>query len=491
MATAQIVWPLPFPCGDQVLTSNILASLNQLAPPPPGGICSFHNKCGIWFFTASLTPEQIQQLMGENVGIEFIEPNEDAKNDIESLSNDVRKRLWPPNFENPDRESVARPSWRAKKKRALPDFIQVTSNSPLHLAYISTPPGYTNPNNVYASFDSAGDSVHIYWIDSNFNPENDDLESYRMSQHQLMAEDIDLSGDSGLMDENARQLDHGGCMLSIIGGTGFGVLHRQDERTNGVQLVFVKENELVSSFLSRLQAIISEFERRSKNGDIFIHAYTVIGTSLVVRRALPGVQNKAAELFKKLIHLFGVVIVVAAENNRNTETGRPVPLVPRDIWPASFSLNPETPLIVAGAILLYTGTNLSPTVSNNDNGNGNGISPPLFPMLRALSEATCQHGQVVASIIGISPPTAIITGLAANMLSRPKVRTKIYLDFPDQEQEPEPEPEKLLMHDRPVAAKIRDYPDQKSHDRRGGRLRVNGVWNGLDQRDLNIANYEA
>lgn len=489
MATAQIVWPSPFPCGDQGLTSNILASLNQLAPPPPGGIRSFHNKCGIWFFTVSLTPEQIQQLMGENVGIEFIEPNEDAKNDVESLSNDVRKRSLPPKLETRDRELVARPSWRAKKKRALPDFIQVTPNSPLHLAYISTPPGYTNPNNVYASFDSAGDSVHVYWIDSNFNPENDDLESYRMSQHQLMAEDIDLSGDSGSIDENARQLDHGGCMLSIIGGAGFGVLHRQAERPNGVQLVFVKVNERVSSFLSGLQAIISELERRRESGDVFINAYTVIGTSLVVRRALPGIQAKAAELFKKLIHQFGVVIVVAAGNDRNTETGRSVPLVPRDIWPASFSVNPEIPLIVAGAIFLYTGTNLSPTVSNNGNGNGN--SPPTFSMLRALSEATCQHGQVVASIVGTSPPTAIITGLAADMLSRPKVRTKLYLDFPDQEPDPDPDPERLLMLNRPVSAKIRDYLDQKSHNRRGGRLSVNGVWNGLDPRDPNIANYEA
>ena len=489
MATAQIIWPSPVPCGDQVLTSNILASLNQLAPPPPGGIRSFHNKCGIWFFTVSLTPQQIQQLMGENVGIEFIEPDKDAKNDVESLSKDVREKGSLPKFENPDRESVANPSWRTKKKRALPDFIQVTPNSPLHLAYISTPPGYTNPNNVYASFDSAGKSVHVYWIDSSFNPENDDLESYRMSEHQLMAEDIDLSSRDSL-DDGARQLDHGGCMLSIIGGAGFGVLHRhEDERPNGVQLVFVKVNERVSSFLSGLQTIISELERRSESGDSFIHAYTVIGTSLVVRKALPGIQNKAAELFKKLIDQFGVVVVVAAGNDRTTETGRPVPLVPRDSWPASFSLNPETPLIVAGAILLYTGTNLSPVSPASNNGN----PPPALPMLRALSEATCQHGRAVASIIGTSPPTAVITGLAADMLSRPKVRRKLYLDFPDQEQEPEPqpEPEEGLLINRPVAAKIRDYLGQKSHNRRGGRLSVNGVWNGLDPRDPNIANYEA
>lgn len=97
----------------------------------------------------------------------------------------------------------------------MPDFTQVTSNSPLYLAYISIPPGYTNLNKVYALFDSAGDSVYVYWIDSNFNPENDDLESYRMSQHQLMAEDIDFSGNSGLMDQNARQLDRSWRMYAI------------------------------------------------------------------------------------------------------------------------------------------------------------------------------------------------------------------------------------------------------------------------------------
>lgn len=48
--------------------------------------------------------------MRENVGIESIEPNEDAKNDVENLSNDVRKRSLPPNFGTPDRKLVAKPS---------------------------------------------------------------------------------------------------------------------------------------------------------------------------------------------------------------------------------------------------------------------------------------------------------------------------------------------------------------------------------------------
>lgn len=101
-----------------------------------------------------------------------------------------------------------------------------TSSPSLHLHS----PGYNNPTDVYASFDSAGELVNIYWIDNDLYLENDELECYAMPQHQLMAEDIGLSGNQ----LDITQSDHGGCMLSIVGGNRFGVLQR-DERANGVQ----------------------------------------------------------------------------------------------------------------------------------------------------------------------------------------------------------------------------------------------------------------
>lgn len=97
----------------------------------------------------------------------------------------------------------------------------MTPNEPPHLAYISTPPGFANPDNMYASFDSAGDKVHVYWIGNNFHPENADLEGYISPQRQLVAEDIDLDIDP----YDPRQPDHAGCILSIVGGERFGVLH--------------------------------------------------------------------------------------------------------------------------------------------------------------------------------------------------------------------------------------------------------------------------
>lgn len=95
------------------------------------------------------------------------------------------------------------------------------------------------------------------------------------------------------------------------------------------------------------------------------------------------------------------------------------------------------------------------------------------------------NGEREARISGTPASAAIIVGLAADMLSRGKVRTKLHLDFPEQE----PEPERLL--NLPVSAKIRNYLDEKSHDQRGSQPSIRSVWNGLDPRDPNIENYEA
>lgn len=160
--------------------------------------------------------------MGEKVGIDFIEPDQEAQNDVEILPNNVGKRSLS-EFEDLDRKSIARP-WRMKK-RAVPDFIRMKLNAPHHLAYISTPPGYSNPDNVYAVFDSAGKKVHVYWISTNFNPENPDLDGFMFSQRQLRAEDVDPDMDP----YDPYSPDFAGCMFSLICGEKFGVLHPDEE----------------------------------------------------------------------------------------------------------------------------------------------------------------------------------------------------------------------------------------------------------------------
>lgn len=406
--------------------------------------------------------------MGENIGIEFIEPDEDAKNDVESVSADVGKRSALPGLgRNQDKQSIAKSS--RMKKRASPDFIQVTHGAPYHLSYISSPPDYENPNSDYAWFDSVGDGVAIYWIDAEFYSMNSDLAEYTMSEHQLMAQDVDLRSNQW----DSSLSDHGGCMLSIIGGSEFGVVRRESQRRLGVQLTIVKVNKKVSSFLSGLQAIITELERRTQAGDEFIHGKTVIGTALVVQNSEFGIllQAKAASLFKRLLTEFGVVFVVSVGNPRGQD-GRPVP-VANNNWPAMFALNPEIPIILAGAIQGYSQVDFSYSET--------------FSILRAPSQARCQWSEGIKRIRGTSPATAIVTGLAADMLSRGKVRSKLYIDYPERA----PEEERLAAN-RLVSAKIRDYMDEKSYDRRGSRLYgAKGVWNGLDPRNPDIASYEA
>lgn len=180
MATAQIIWPLPVSCGDEAQASRILDDINRLKPTGP--VRPFHNKCGTWFFTASLTPSQVQQLLSENVGIKFIEPDAEMEEDMD-ISLGVQKRRF-------DKFNLHRQS--RVQKRVEPDFIHVVSSAALHLAYISTAPNRRNPLRQYAYFDSAGVRATLYWIDRQFYMSNPDLSGYRMEENRLMAEGISL-----------------------------------------------------------------------------------------------------------------------------------------------------------------------------------------------------------------------------------------------------------------------------------------------------------
>lgn len=104
-------------------------------------------------------------------------------------------------------------------------------------------------------------------------------------------------------------------------------------------------------------------------------------------------------------------------------------------------------------------------------------SGPLVS-LYAPGAGLCIWGSELYIATGVSTASAIITGLATDILSRPKIRGWIYLDHTDLA----PYNERELAN-RPVAAKIRDYLDHKSYDRLdpaeetvGG---VKSVWNGL------------
>lgn len=155
-------------------------------------------------------------------------------------------------------------------------------------------------------------------------------------------------------------------------------------------------------------------------------------------------QAEAAILFKMLTGTFQAVVVVSAG-----AANEPQPI---NIWPAAIARQyPDIPIIAAKGADLY-----------GFSGRGFGAQDP-FPILRAVDIGRCKYINTDRYIYGSEPAIAYITGLATDMLTRPKVRTNLFINnlavAPD---------EQKLQASRPVSAKIRDYLDSKSYDRMDG-----------------------
>lgn len=119
-----------------------------------------------------------------------------------------------------------------------------------------------------------------------------------MAEHRLVAEGISREKDEW---DRIPIGDHGGCMLSLIGGSRHGVIPLNSERGDGARLKIVKTNPVVSSFLSGIGAIITELELRSERNEQ-VSTYTIIVTALSVPQSRFGLmlQLEAAVLFKIL-----------------------------------------------------------------------------------------------------------------------------------------------------------------------------------------------
>ena len=397
--------------------------------------------------------------MDQNIGIKFIEPDVEMEDDMK-ISSGVRKR-------QSDREHMHRKL--RVQKRVVPDSIHVLSPAPAHKADLSTPPNsYLSPSRSsrqqygsYAYFDSAGDGATIYWIDRQFYMPNPDLRQYGLAENRLMAEDI--SPDS----EEWTRIpigDHGGCMLSIIGGFDHGLISLVPAREDRLRLKIVRVNPKLSSFFSGIQAIITELEIRTERNER-VSTYTVIGTALIVQLYQLGrmLQLEAAILFNMLATKYQAVVVVSTGS-------RYIHTRPEDVWPATIAQAPAIPIIAVFGVNSYHPFRVPP--------------PAPFISLNAPGYANCKHITDDRHIEGASPAVAILTALAADMLTRPKVRAKLFIDNPALA----PDEQKLEAL-RPVSAKIRDYVDSLAFDH--GSTGVRCVWNGLDPEVTDINRYNA
>ena len=388
--------------------------------------------------------------MDKNIGIKFIEPDVEMDDDDMEIALKFRKRRS--NKVHVHRDLRVR-------ENGWPDFILVERDAPEYKALVSTPPDHNNADRNFAYFYSAGDGATIYWIDRQFYMSNPDLMQYQMAENRLMAE--------GVSQEWARPIqDHGGCMLSIIGGIDHGLLSRNMDRSDSLQLKMVKVNPTISSFFSGIQAIITELELRTSREEQ-VRLWTVIGTHLIIRNGQLGrmLQLEAAVLFQILtIHYQAIVVVSIGPRGIASE--------PVNVWPANIAQASGIPIIFAGSALYYNPSFIV------------GSPPDPFIILNAPMQASCGYLDDDREIAGDSPAVAIVVALVGDMLTRPKVRAKLFIDNPSQA----PEGQRLAAL-RPVSAKIRDYLDSLAFNHGDSRIRC--VWNGLDPLMRDITQYNA
>lgn len=386
--------------------------------------------------------------MSENIGIAAIAPDEKVEIGTDTSSK-MKKR---------EDENVQSARVRLSKIRKREDpsgtRVRIQQSAQRHLAYISTSPLSNIDNDKYAWVIEGGAGVTIYWIDTEFYIYNIDMTPYNLQREYPNQ----LSAENALNLWAWPQADHGGCMLSIIGSKEQGIVRSPDLR-----LKIVKVDPKTSSFLSGLQKIIQDLEDRIAHGKT-IARWTIIGTALTIPFSVPGIpnQSKATTLIKRLID-FDVVIVVSAGTTKATN------ILTESSWPASIAKNPAIPILVVGSIDMDTHS-----VSA-------GSPQDAFVSLHAPDTAYCTKGasQKVFQK-GTDVAAAIVTGLAADFLSREEFRMDTYLDRPDQI----PPSEKHLIG-LSTSAKLRDYMISLSYDRldprRQGRLwGVNVVWNGVN-----------
>lgn len=253
-------------------------------------------------------------------------------------------------------------------------------------------------------------------------------------------------------------------MLSIIGGTAHGVIPSNPTREDRPRLKIVRVDLVISSFFSGIEAIITQLELRTE-GNERVSTYTVIGTALAVPQSRLGrmLQLEAAVLFKLLTTQYQAIVVVSSGTRNHVPA-------PENFWPATIAGYPDIPIIVVSGAHYYFS---SPVPSAGP-----------YITLNAPSFAVCKHINNDARVDGASPAVAILTALAADMLTRPKVRAKLFIDDPALAPD-----EQKLMALQPVSAKIRDYLDSLAFDH--WNLGLRGVWNGLDPDNEDINQYSA
>lgn len=353
---------------------------------PPGGVLIYDEEetCGTFFWTAALTQQQIDYLVEENADLLQIEPN-----NVGQIS--TTSRIWR----------------RANKTTPKVEIQDLASENLIHF---STPPGETRAEYLYAHFENVGEGITVYYLDISFDLSNPEFSN--VLQQALFAQHVNPDeqfGEGEYDRADGLQADHGGCMLSLIGGATLGVARK-------AKLINVKVRLTAASMLSGLVQIVRHLHAREQAGER-VKGKTVVGSSIQIPITGRGInERKAGEIIKELIEKYQAVFITSAGNvQRDKKHNEPKNMAINN-WPASLASHADIPIVTVGGIDTKTGF-LDP-----------GSKAGSLLTISAPWQATCFTLGGEVDCLGTSGAGAMVIGAAADVLSRDYLRHHLALD---------------------------------------------------------------
>ena len=365
---------------------------------------------GVFLWALHLTSQQISEVKSAEDRVRAVIRDRPVK--VDRLGN-------APISERPD-ESSESLFVKGRLKPRAEEKIAVQQDAPRHLCRISQAPN-NQIQEQYRYFESAGQGITIYNIDSGASPRNQYVNIHRWiygtDQYSIKADHMAGGG-------------HGSCTSSLILGP-LGASKKAN-------VVAVKTGlSMISNILDSWQMIVNDIGRRERDGEP-VRGYTVVSNQITIQNYD---QELVIALQTKLRTLFNIhqTVVVSSAGNRGGSI---------QDFPSVLSTQRDFPIITVGAVDKF-----GMTLPMSSGGPALTVSAP-----GEVKCATSTPGDSTMEAKGTSASSALVAGLAANLLASGKYG------------------EHLRRQDN-IPTAVRDLIVDLAYVRQGGTDKV--IWNGI------------
>lgn len=476
VATAQIVYP--FDCQTSGMSVDVISAqcraievaLTQLVGEI--GHETIHRSCGIFFYTASLTPAQMKTLQ------ELELPPEIGPDKMVDRLDDP---IAGPMVVHVQHESTQR---EVKKRKVASDLISQTDANP-DLVFISQYPLLVKSSwsvsvpayHYYNDFDVSKQKqpVLVYVIDTGVVQNSKEFLREYVSNGQTVKENVikewihasksdtlnedDWGSQPG---ENSAALGHGTCVTQKICGLKKGV-----HKNAYVIVVQLMPSGPFHSFMIALEKIADDLVMRKERGED-IRGHVVINMSLGFKKIGKVNEKRMLPLLERLWNQFQAVVVAATGNDaKDTDTEI-------DRHPAAFAKRFNSPLITVGGVdprgylapRSRRGRGLTVSAPYQVTCTNEASPPPSSPSSSSSSSASTYHlsDDNDVTMSGTSFATAIVSGMISAWLSDDELGAKIRGDGDDMSSK--------------IPRRVKALVMSLSYKRSGAP--VASVWNGVN-----------